>query len=65
MDRPALKELGWALADSGREVTNKNWHAQGHYNYFIHGTSGTVCLVQQQEQEMLIKWSVMAPTKSL
>lgn len=30
------------LFSAEREVTNKNWHSQGHCNYFIHGTSGTV-----------------------
>lgn len=64
VDRAASKWLGWVLADSGREVTNKNWHFQGHHNYFIHGTSGSVCWVQQQEQEMLIERSAMAPPKS-
>lgn len=55
MDRRALKDLGWVLEDSGREVTNTNRHSQEHYNYFIHGTSGAVRLVQQPEQEMLIE----------
>lgn len=35
VDRSALKGLGWVLADSGREVTNKNWHFQEHHNFLF------------------------------